>query len=190
MSKPGHSDAEWRHFVKVDEEITEERRRALLASQEAMEKVLRLERHETLLRSHADDFISCDYKEISDLVELDCRAAEEIARLEKERIAALAAKQSCLAREVEGFVSEKAGLISECGASSSGRIVSSPSGDGNQTRASTPESPTPTQIIVSTDSLRYTFWDDLDIFLAGDARKSPSPVDDTVEPAGSSPSGS
>ncbi|KAJ5267285.1 hypothetical protein N7478_010093 [Penicillium angulare] len=190
MSKQVHSDAEWRRLVEEEKRNTDERRRALFAGQEAMKKVLHLERHETLLRSHANDSIVCGYQEISDLVELDCREAEKIARLEKERAEALVAKQSRLAHEVKGFASGKGGLSSECGASSSSHIASSSAGDVNQTRAATSESPTPRQMIVSTDSSSSTSCDDLETFLTGYAGNPRSPVDDTVEPAGNSSLGS
>jgi hypothetical protein len=86
MSKPTYSDSEWRRLVEMQRKIAEERRLALIASQEAMAKVMRLERHEALLRSRAGDFIARDYKEIAELEELERREAEERERLEKERV--------------------------------------------------------------------------------------------------------
>lgn len=186
MSKPVHSDAEWRRLIKVEKQSSEERRRALLASQEAMEKVLNLEHHQALLHAHSDDFNACDSKEISNLVELDCREAEEIAHIEKERVAALAANQICLAHEVEELMSDKGGLVSGCSASSSFQTMSSPARDGGQTRVATSKSPTPTRMIASTNYSPSTPRGAPNTLLAADVRKSP-PTDDAIEPTGSSP---
>ncbi|BCR90160.1 uncharacterized protein ACHE_60046A [Aspergillus chevalieri] len=78
MSKPTYSDAEWRRLVKLQQQIAEERR-------DALAKVMRLERQESLLRSRAGDFIARDYKEIAELEDLERREKEESERLEKER---------------------------------------------------------------------------------------------------------
>ncbi|KAJ5471896.1 hypothetical protein N7539_008839 [Penicillium diatomitis] len=95
MSKPTYSDAEWRRLVKMQEEIAEARRQALIASQEAMAKVMRLERHEALLRSRAGDFIARDYKEIAELEELERREKEEFERLERERLEERPCRDRC-----------------------------------------------------------------------------------------------
>ncbi|KAJ5715028.1 uncharacterized protein N7483_012209 [Penicillium malachiteum] len=77
-SAPTYSEAEWRKLVKMQAEIAEERRAALEASQEAMARLMRLDRHEALLRDRAGDFIARDYNKIAQLEELERREKEEI----------------------------------------------------------------------------------------------------------------
>ncbi|KAJ5726503.1 uncharacterized protein N7483_007860 [Penicillium malachiteum] len=57
-STPSYSEAEWRKLVKMQADIAEQRRAALEASQEAMARLMRLDRHEALLRERAGDFIA------------------------------------------------------------------------------------------------------------------------------------
>lgn len=186
MSKPAYSDAEWRRLVKVQEQIAEERRRAIQASQEAMAKVLRLERHEALLRSRAGDFIARDYKEIAELEELERREAEELSRLGKKRVAELSVEQNHLARGANGYLSEKS--VGDCGVSPGSCATSSAVGDGNQCLAATSEDPTLTQMIASADPSVDWSSVDFDAFFASVPEASSSPRSNTVEPAGGNPS--
>lgn len=182
MSQPSYSDAEWRRLVKVQEQIAEERRRAIQASQEAMAKVLRLERHEALLRSRAGDFIARDYKEIAELEELERREAEALERIEKERVEAAVAKQ---AQESNGVSSRS---VVDCSVSQNSRATSSAAGDGNQCLAATSEDPTLTQMIASADPSVDWSSVDFDAFFASVPEASSSSRGNTVEPAGGSPS--
>lgn len=96
MSPPSYSDTEWRRLVKLQQEIAAERCAALA-------KVMRLKRQESLLHDRAGDFITYEYKEIAELEELKRHEAEELQRLESERIESECkdrkAESSCAASE-------------------------------------------------------------------------------------------
>ncbi|KAJ5240031.1 hypothetical protein N7468_001930 [Penicillium chermesinum] len=85
----------------MQQEIAAQRKKALA-------QVMRLEQQEALLRERAGDFIAREFKEISELEDLERREAEELARIEKERVDT--EKQDCGAESVRaaGEVSQSA----------------------------------------------------------------------------------
>lgn len=174
MSKITYSDAEWKRLVKMQKDIAEERRKVLA-------KLMRLERHESLLRDRAGDFISREFQTVEELEELERRDAEERERLEKERVAE---------QKAQDEKATQAAALPDHRAVGAGGIL-----------AATSEDPTLTQMIASADPSSSAFWDDLDVLLAGDlsgcgtslpsaVQESVSPRGNISEPAGGSPSGS
>ena len=161
------SDAEWRRLVESQNKIKEEEE-LLLA------KLLRLRKQDKLLRKRAGDFIARDFKEIAELEELERQEAEELARIEKERVDT--EKRNCGAES----------------ARAADEVPQSAPFDPNRILAATSEGSTLTQILASADPSNPVTWGDIDFdaFAAVFGEVNSSPRDNTVEPAGGSPSGS
>lgn len=88
-SKPSYSDAEWRRLTRAQHSIRDEEE-ALLA------KLLRLRKQERLLRERANEFISHEFQEISELEELEekeCKTREEQEALQQREETAVEAQQ-------------------------------------------------------------------------------------------------
>ncbi|KAJ5379172.1 hypothetical protein N7509_012291 [Penicillium cosmopolitanum] len=66
--------------------LENEEEKILLAQQEMLAKLAHLQKQKRLLKKRAGNFIARDYKEIAELEELERRKAEELQRLEDERL--------------------------------------------------------------------------------------------------------
>lgn len=175
MSQPSFTDAEWRRLVRSQNKIKEEEEALLVAQQEMMAKLLRLRKQERLLQKRAGDFIARDFKEIAELEELERQEAEELARIEKERVDTEKQKSEAESARAASEVPQSAAVD-----------------DPNRILAATSDGPSLTQMMASVDPLSPVDWGniDFDAFFPSAAEASSSPSGNTVEPAGGSPSGS
>lgn len=175
MSNPTFTDAEWRRLVKSQNSLEAEEERILAEQEQMLAKLMRLRKQKRLLRKRAGDFIARDYKEIAELEELERREAEELARIEKERVDTEKQKSEAESARAASEVPQSAAVD-----------------DPNRILAATSDGPSLTQMMASVDPLSPVDWGniDFDAFFPSAAEASSSPSGNTVEPAGGSPSGS